>query len=229
MSTPEPSDLELRLLPYSPDARLFVELSSYQADLGEARTALELALAGAGQQGPLGDAVKILIGYAAIAYCRTYFVSKVRAPMTDHVSIPEEHSTLHAHITDYRNKRVAHSQSQLSATFAFIGLDADGSIRPGVIGMTAAQEIPGSLIAPWLALIDLLSDQVGDLQAEVESRIVKDVAAKDIDEVRGWSMWPTLEERYDVDFTAKTSRGRYPTGLVLYWSRTDQPEETIGD
>ncbi len=221
MSMTPPDGLELRHLPDSPDARLFVELSSYQADLTEARTALELAISGFGDQGPLGDARQFLIGYAAAAYCRTYFNSKVREPMTNRVRIPAEHSELHALITDYRNKRVAHSQSHLVSTFAFVGLDTDGSIRPSIFGMTVAQEIPANLLEPWITLIDVISDLFGDLQAEVEARIVQNVAATNIDEVRAWAMWPTPVDQLDSAITARRSRGRYPTTWTNYWGRAD--------
>lgn len=221
MSTSEPSGLEFRQLPDSPDARLFIELSSYAADLTEARAALELALAGVGDDGLLGDARLFLIGYAAVAYCRTYFPSNVRAPMTNHVSIPDDHAELHARITEYRNRRVAHSQSQLASTFAFVGLDADGSIRQSILGVTAAHEIPASFLKRWLTLIDLIFDQVDELQREVERRILQDAAAKDIDEVRAWRIGPTLSEQPDSAFTAKPSRGTYPTELTIFWTPVD--------
>lgn len=221
MSTSQSSDLEYRHLPDSADARLFVELSSYQADLTEARTALELAIAGSEDSGPLGDAHQLLIGYAAIAYCRTYFDSKVRAPLTDRVTIPDEHSELHNLITDYRNKRVAHSQSHLASTFAFIGLGADGSIRPGVVGLTLAQEIPTNLLEQWITLIDAISDHVSELQNEVEARIIQDVAAIDLREVRSWQLWPARVDVSDSSFTARPSRGRYPTTWTRFWSRSD--------
>jgi hypothetical protein len=221
MNTPQPSDLELRQLPDSADARLFVELASYQADLTESRAALSLAIAALGDDGPMGNTHHYLVGYAAVAYCRTYFPSKVRTPMTDHLSIPEEHAELHTHITDYRNRRVAHSQSQLTSTFAFVGLDVDGTIRPGVIAMTASQEIPIGFLKPWIALIDLISERILGLLTEVETRIIREVAAKDTDEVRAWAMWPARAELPDSAFTAKSSRGRYPTEWTSFWSNTD--------
>ncbi len=220
MSIPPPDGLETRHLPDSVDARLFVEFSSYQADLTEARTALELAISGIGDEGPLDDARQFLIGYAAVAYCRTYFHSKVRAPITDHISIPAEHAELHARITEYRNQRVAHSQSQLATTFAFVGIDTDGSIRPGVIGMTAAQEIPANFLEQWITLIDLIADLIGELQTEVEARIIQHVAAKDVAEVRAWAMWPARVDLPQSAFTARSSRGRYPTTWTTFWDRT---------
>lgn len=221
MSIPLPDGLETRHLPDSADSRLFVELSSYQADLTEARTALELAIAGIDDAGLLGDARQFLVGYAAVAYCRTYFDSAVRSPMTERIDIPLEHAELHAQITDYRNKRVAHSQSHLASTFAFIGIDNDGSIRPGVIGMTATQEVPASFLERWISLIDLISELLSELQAEVEARIIHDVAATDVDEVRAWAMWPARADLPDSAFTARTSRGRYPTTWTTFWSRNN--------
>lgn len=216
MSIPPSDGLELRLLPDSPDARLFVELSSYTADLIEAKSALELALASIGGDGPLSNAHAFLTGFAAVAYCRTYFSSNVRTPMTERVSIPDEPADVHIHITEYRNRRVAHTQSHLSSTFAFVGIDADG-IRPGIIAATASAEIPAAILERWMTLIDVLIQRVGALQAEVETRILETVVRTDLGQVRTWRSRPDIVEQPASAFTARLSRGRYPTEWTVYW------------
>jgi len=220
MSIPSPAGLEFRQLPDSPDARLYVELFSHVVDLTGAKSALELVLTGMADHGPLPDSYAFLVGYAAVAYCRTYFPSKVRAPLTDHVSVPDTYSELHAHITDYRNRHVAHSQSQLSVTLALVELDADG-LRPGVIAATSSQEFPSSFLKPWIALIDHLDEELGERRDEVEARIVKDMSRLSLDEVRAWRSRPDIVERPVSEFAGRRSRGRYPTGWSVYWHPVD--------
>lgn len=221
MSTPQSPGMTPRLLPDSADSRLFVELSSYAADLVEASAAVDLAIRSRADYGPLGDATGFLIGYAAMAYCRTYFPSKVRRPMTDYVSIPTQHDAVHALITDYRNRRVAHSQSQLASTFAVIALDADGSPRPGIIGFTTSQVLPPEVLDEWAELIAALSDRLGDLQNDVEARLNAVIATTDREEIRRWPAGPTISAQFSTDFTARDSRSRYPVTWTEFWSQAD--------
>jgi hypothetical protein len=221
MSNPPPIGLSTRLLPDSSDSRLFVELSSYAADLGEAISALELARQVRGHDGALRDASPYLVDFAAVAYCRTFFPSKVRKPMTDYVAIPEKHQDLHALITAYRNRRVAHSQSQLSSTFAVIAIDEGGSPRHGVFGMTASQELPAEVITQWAVLITTLLESVGDLQHDVEARLNATIAATSTQEIHEWPVGPAISEKFATDFTARDSRGRYPATWAMFWSTAD--------
>jgi hypothetical protein len=221
MSNPPASDLELRQLPDSPDARRFVELSSYAADLGEAHAALDLALRGFAEGEPLMSAHAHLVGYAAIAYCRVFFPSKVRPSLDARECVPAEFTELHELITDYRNRRVAHAQSQLSSTFAFIGLDSSG-IRPSLIALTPAQELPAAVLTRWQALMDHVSDTIADRQRDVESRIIASLGTVDLDEIRSSPSMPELNVRPTAEFTARTSRGRYPNSYTLFRDGGDQ-------
>lgn len=215
MSDSSSDNLELRQLPDSPDARRFVELSSYAADLGEARSAVELALRGTAEGEPLAAAHAHLVGYAAVAYCRPFFASKVRASMIRDDYISAEFDELHALITDYRNRRVAHSHSDLSSTFAFVGVDGAG-IRPGIIAVTAAQELPEPSLKRWLRLIDHLMDALAEQQTEIESRIVTQLTPTDLDVVRSWPAMSAPRVRPLTEFTARKSRGQYPTHWTVY-------------
>lgn len=83
------------ILPDSPDARLFIELSSYGSDLAEARHALDLAVHGQQAGSASADAAPYLVGFAVVAYCRTVLHSNVRPRLTDHVDIPVELIDVH--------------------------------------------------------------------------------------------------------------------------------------
>jgi len=101
----------------SPDARLFVELSSYGSDLTEAQHALDLAIRGKEEGPPMIDASAYLIGFAVVAYCRAILHSNVRGPLTDHIEVPTELMEIHHQVKTFRNATIAHSQSELSVTY----------------------------------------------------------------------------------------------------------------
>lgn len=48
----------------------------------------------------------------------------MRGPVTKFIEVPEEHSAAHDLVTMYRNRTVAHSQSDLLVTYAVGVLDA---------------------------------------------------------------------------------------------------------
>src|SRR4051812_5623177 len=104
------------MLEDSADARLFVELSSYAADIVEAREALRLAARVSEEDSGLVDAAAYLINCAVVAYCRTIQDSNVRGRLTEHVEIPGDLADTHELIRGYRNTTVAHSQSEFSIT-----------------------------------------------------------------------------------------------------------------
>ena len=117
--SPARQSFEFVMVDDSDDARWFVELSSCAADLVEARDALGLALRSmADDASPLQDAERSLVANAAMAYCRTFFPSKVRRPVTNVVEIPQEFAATHQRVAMFRNRAIAHSQSDLSVTYA---------------------------------------------------------------------------------------------------------------
>ena len=59
------------MVEHSPDARLFIELSSHAAELTEAHHALELALQEHDPGSTLADAGPYLVGFAVVAYGRS--------------------------------------------------------------------------------------------------------------------------------------------------------------
>ncbi|TFD65153.1 hypothetical protein [Cryobacterium ruanii] len=144
------------MIPDSADVRLFAELLSYGTDLSEARYALDLASDGI-EDSPLRDAAVYLVGFAALAYCRTFFTSNVRKSTTDHISIPVELEDLHRLIGAFRNTTIAHSQSELATTFPIGVLDAgtlrvrcDSSDLVSDAPATIAEPLPHlSVLGPW--------------------------------------------------------------------------------
>jgi hypothetical protein len=123
------ADAERSLLvvavPDSPDARVFVEMSSFGADLSQASHALGLAMDATDD-----DVREFLLGYAVVAYCRTVMPSNVRGPLTDYISIPDGLRDVHDQVRSFRNGTIAHSQSDLSVTYPVGVLDSLTARRP---------------------------------------------------------------------------------------------------
>lgn len=216
MSDPPARDFEARLLPDSPDARRFIELSSHADDLSDARAALELALRGLrDREEALIDAAAHLTGYAAVAYCRVFFRSTVRESLATEQYVPTEFREIHDLIATYRNRRVAHSQAELHSTFAFVGVHGD-EIVPSILALTTEQDIPAPIIERWLELIDHLLKVLAEEQNAAQARILEALSGVSIDVIRTWPANVERTVRSLGEFTARTSRGRYPTGWTLF-------------
>ncbi|TFD27737.1 hypothetical protein [Cryobacterium lyxosi] len=210
---------EYEMIPDSADARLFVELSSYGADLSEARHALALASEG-NEDSPLRDAAAYLIGFAALAYCRTFFASNVRKPLTDHISIPDELQDLHRLIGAFRNTTIAHSQSELAITFPVGILDA-GTLRVrDVTAATTSQTLPPPLVSRFLALLETVDELLFEVTEPVRQRLIEQLGRSNRAGMVAGGARPIVINATDADFDPRTKRSRYPTSNKLHWSST---------
>lgn len=207
------------LLDDSADARRFVELSSHAADLVEARDALELALRSmADPDSPLKDVERSLVANAAMAYCRTFFDSKVREKMTALVKIPEEHCAAHELVAAYRNRTIAHSQSDLSVTYAVGVLDADSLDPLFVAGLSVVSPMPPEQVRSFLDLVEAVLERLDDVIDPVRERLAAELAGSD--RVAMLARGRALAGRplWAADFEARTSRLGYPTSHPVYVS-----------
>ncbi|TFD27710.1 hypothetical protein [Cryobacterium lyxosi] len=210
---------EFVMIPDSPDARLFVELSSYGVDLSEARHALELASEG-GEDSPLRDAAAYLIGFAALAYCRTFFDSKVRKPLTKHIVIPAEFQDLHRLVGAFRNTTIAHSQSELSTTFPVGILDASTLRVRDVTTATYSQTFPQPMVSRFLELLEAVDDLLFEAIQPVRQRLIKKLGRSDRAAMVARGVRPNVIDALDADFDPRTKRLPYPTSNKLHWSST---------
>lgn len=208
---------EYVLIPDSADARLFVELSSYGADLCEARQALALASEG-GEGSRLWDASASLIGFAAIAYCRTYFHSKVRKPVTDHIVIPAELAEIHALIRVFRNSTIAHSQSELATTFPVGVLDVKTLRVRDVTAATSSQTLPPPVVRRFRELVDVVDDLLFEMIEPVRQRLIEQLRASNRAGMLASGARPTVINVTDADFNPQTKRLPYPTSNKLHWT-----------
>lgn len=204
------------LVPDSPDARLFVELSSHAADLTEARHALELAIEGRQDGSPLGDASRYLIEFATVAYCRTVLPSKVRRPLTAHVTVPALLEGVHEQVRTFRNATIAHSQSELAVTYPVGVLDPASLELKYVSGMTLSGTMPLQVIKQFLALIIAMVEELDTALEPVRARLESAMRSTDARELLA-RPWPQLLSQFPEEFNPRTKRPPYPSGQTLYW------------
>ena len=210
---------ECVMIPDSMDARLFLELASYGADLSEARHALDLACEG-GEDSPLLAASAYLIGFAALAYCRTFFASNVPKPLTSHIEIPAGLEAIHRLVGAFRNTTIAHSQSELSTTFPVGILDA-GTLRVRhVTAATYSQTLPPPLVSRFLELLGAVDDLLFEATEPVRQRLIEELAKSDRAVMVARGARPNVINATDADFDPRTKRLPYPISHKLHWSST---------
>ena len=209
----------------SPESRLFIELSSYGADLAEARNALDLAIQGLEEGTILAHASQHLVGLAVIAYCRTVLHSNVRGRLTDHIAVPEELVGVHDQVKTYRNATVAHSQSELAVTYAVGVLDSRTRKVRDVTGLTVVVDPPPPVVLEFRGLMEEMERRLDDALEPVRASLMKALDGMDRSQLRAAAK-PEIQEKWAHEFNPRTKRARYPTGHTVYWTPVaDVPHE----
>lgn len=208
------------MVPDSDDARAFIELSSHAADLVHAREALELAVQREGEAGsPLGGAKDALVAAAAMAYCRTFFHSNVRQPVTAFIELPEALRATHQLVRMFRNRTIAHSQSDLSVTYALAVLDAQTLEVRDVTAPTIRNGMPPERVRDFLELVTTVQVLLDDVIEPIRSRLVKEITTVDRATLVRKGVKPMVREMLAADFDPSTTRASYPTSHPVYFSR----------
>ena len=200
----------------SPDARLFVELSSHAADLTEASGALDSALR-AKQDESLADVKPYLIAFAAVAYCRCFLHSNVRTPLGDHIDIPPGMVDTHESIKAFRNQTIAHSQSELTVTYPLGFLDAKTKELQYVSAVTVASTLPDSIAEDFARLIEAVLDLLDEVLDPVRRGLEQRLRTADPETLVAAA--PRGIDKMASDFQPRSKRARYPTRHTLYWDR----------
>jgi hypothetical protein len=200
----------------SPDARLFIELSSHAADLTEASDALEWALH-SGQDHSLPNVKSYLIGFAVVSYCRCFLHSNVRTPLGDHIDIPPGMIGTQEAIKAFRNQTIAHSQSELTVTYPVGVLDAKTMELQFVSSLTVASTLPDSIGKDFARLISAVLDLLDEVLAPVRERLEEVLRATDPEALTAAP--PRAIDKMADDFRPRSKRARYPTAHTLYWDR----------
>ncbi|EWS99768.1 hypothetical protein N865_20855 [Intrasporangium oryzae NRRL B-24470] len=201
----------------SADTRLFIELSSYGSDLKEASHALDLAMQGLQGGSPLADASVYLIGFAVIAYCRTFLHSNVRRPLTEHVRVPPELEQVHEQVRTFRNATIAHSQSELSVTYPLGFLDPATLELAHLSGVTISSTLPEHVMDRFRRLVDVMTEQLDVVIEPVRARLEYRLRKTDPHLLLAGPR-PELPAKFAEDFNPRSKRAPYPTGQTLYWN-----------
>lgn len=200
----------------SPDARLFIELSSHAADLTEASGALAWALRPE-QDEALVDVKPYLIGFAAVAYCRCFLHSNVRTPLGDHIDIPPGMIGTHESIKAFRNQTIAHSQSELTVTYPVGFLAAKTKDVQYVSALTVASTLPDSIAEDFARLIEVVLDLLDEVLDPIRGRLEQLLRTADPETLVAAA--PRGIDKMAFDFQPRSKRARYPTRHTLYWDR----------
>jgi hypothetical protein len=214
--------VEFVLLPDNADTRLFIELSSHAADLTEAREALTLALS-APIPG-LPDGVKrSLIANAVMAYCRTFFPSKVRTPITSFVQVPEELFATHDLVARFRNRTIAQSQSDLSVTYPIGILDAKTLNVLDVSAPTVCSTMPTEQVNRFITLIDEMRRRLDDVIEPIRDRLKAILTDADRAALVEKGPRPNAHLLQARAFANPATRSPYPRSHPLYLSGSPSP------
>jgi len=151
------------------DARLFVELSSYGHDLAEASYALDLAVEGDDADSPTADARQFLVGFASMAYCRSFTLSKVRGALTDHLTVPDGLVAIHEHVRSFRNPTIARSRSELAVTYP-IGEARRLDVQE-VSAATVSGTLPRLVVDEFCVLVVTVEGLLDELLLAVRERL----------------------------------------------------------
>ena len=201
----------------SDDARLFIELSSHAADLVEARDALRHALRSAPDpDSPVRDAERSLVANAAMAYCRTFFPSKVRRPVTHYVDIPQELAATHQLVAAFRNRTIAHSQSDLSVTYALGVLDAETLEVLDVTAPSISSPMPPGQVRNFLHLVTTVEERLDEVIEPIRMRLTERLADADRPALLKDGQKPTVRALPAVEFDSRTTRPPYPASHPVY-------------
>ena len=202
----------------SPDARLFIELSSHAADLTEADHALELALQEHDPGSSLADARPYLVGFAVVAYGRSVLHSNVRGRLTDHVNVPDHFADVHEQIKDFRNATIAHSQSELSVTYPMGFLDPNTLEVSHVAAVTMGSTLPIAVTQRFRKLVEAMIDQLDQAIEPIRARLEDGLRQTNPDALLAGAR-PTVLTRAADDFEPRSKRTSYPTRQTLYWDQ----------
>jgi hypothetical protein len=200
----------------SPDARLFIELSSHAADLTEASDALDWALPAA-QDDSLANVKPYLIGFAVVSYCRCFLHSNVRTPLSEHIDIPAGMLGTHELIKAFRNQTIAHSQSELTVTYPVGVLDAKTMELRYVSALTVASTLPDSIAKDFARLISAALDLLDEVLAPIRGRLEQ--ALRTADREALVAAPPQVIGKMADEFQPRSKRARYPAGHTVYWDR----------
>lgn len=213
-----PAPFLMAMVEDTPDARLFIELSSYGADLAEAVRALDLAIQGDDQDSPFADAQQFLIEFAVVAYCRCFMPSTVREKLTHHVGVPLEFAKTHDLVVTFRNRTIAHSQSDLAVTYPVGVLESATLVVRDVMAVTVVSPLPPLVVRQFRTLATTMEALLDVVLFPIRERLKDNLRATDRTDLVDL---PRPIEKLAEEFNPKSTRHSYPTSHTLYWDVSD--------
>lgn len=210
------------IAPASPEAIYLAMLAGHNADLATAQESLTLA----GHFFQSADKVerglvRPLVIDAVIAYGRCFQRSDAggRKKLDEIVAIPDDLASTHEVLTLLRNKTVAHSENELTPSFAIANLERDGddgNIRPSLV---SAMAVHPAFSAEAIDEFRFLVGEVKRLLLEeidrAKAALLAQVALEDAVSLWEDGKHPELRLVAMAELRIKSKRKSYPTTHIV--------------
>ncbi|RZS57732.1 hypothetical protein EV141_1451 [Microcella putealis] len=216
------------IVPDSPEVRRLAALGSLNADLTEAALALGLVSEYTEADNDHDRALyRQLLALAVVVYGRAQTKSGARKALWSYVTVPPNLESTHDQVMKFRNRTIAHSESENESTYVMADLASDGgpiTVERALV-ITAASPSPRTFVHRFQAL-------VAELQVLLRTKIEVARAAVIalIDTQQSGDLWregrqPQLVPRLISDWDPDTRRPPYPTSheIPVYLLEDPQP------
>lgn len=215
------------IVPDSPEVRRLAVLGSLNADLTEAALALELASEHTEADNDHDRALyRQLVALAVVVYGRAQTKSGARKALWSYVTVPSNLVPTHEQVMKFRNRTIAHSESENESTYVVADLTSDtGSVTVDrALVVTTASPAPHTFVHRFQALVAELQAL---LKAEIE--VARTAVIASIDEQQGSELWregrrPQLVPRLISEWDPDSRRPPYPTSHEIPVYLFDDPQ-----
>lgn len=215
------------IVPDSPEVRRLAALGSLNADLIEAALALDLASKYAEADNDHDRALyRQLVALAVVVYGRAQTKSGARKALWSYVTVPSNLVPTHDQVMKFRNRTIAHSESESESTYVMADLTSDvGSITVDrALVVTTASPSPRAFAHRFQALVAELQVL---LKAEIE--VARAAVIASIDTQQSGDLWregrqPQLMPRLISEWDPDTRRPPYPTSHEIPVYLFDDPQ-----
>ncbi|MBD8535688.1 hypothetical protein [Plantibacter sp. CFBP 13570] len=201
-------------------------LSSFNADLTEARQNFELAAEFENAVDERGHQIyRALVNQAVIAYLRCVKKSDHRPPVLEYVSVPEQFLGVHSQLDKLRNRTIAHSESDLEASYVLATLNAtDGTPSLQQIQtITAAGAMPPAIRARAEALVTDLSTQLNKIIDEAKQAVSASLSPEDAATLWTDGRQPRFVPALISEWDPNRKRAHYPSSELIPMYMFDDP------
>jgi exoribonuclease II len=120
----------------------------------------------------------------------------------------------------FRNRTIAHSQSDLAVTYAFGVLDAEKLEVIYVAAPNISSTMPPEQVRNFIDLADKAEERLEEVIEPIRKRLMGRLADADRAALKA-GLKPAVRELLAADFESKTTRPSYPVSHPVYLTRVN--------